>query len=327
MFRGLIAEDTLSGERALAEPALDAVLGGGRHVRAALPGAAAAALAPGRANERAMAWVGLALEVIHAATLCHDDILDEDEERRGLPSVWKRWGVPQALTLGDYLFYVADEAVHRAGLSDGETLAALRVVACELRSVARGQAEENRLRAARELPTEPQWAWIAARKTGGLFGLGMQLGALHVAPERADAVRAAGHRLGELYQLCDDLLDIVGDKGRPRASDLREGKPSWLVAHAASSIRPGEAERFAELLYAPRAQKTERDVVALLAILEATGAIDAAYAAIDRAARAVVDAIAGLPPTFVTAMDGWVSLAMAPISHARAKLGHEQAAV
>jgi geranylgeranyl diphosphate synthase type I len=252
----------------------DEVDQGGKRLRAGLPHATARALARSF-DEPAALWLGLALELLHVATLCHDDVMDGDRVRRDRPTAWRRLGVAGAITLGDYLFFVAQEAVLRAPLGDAEKLLALRELARAAQEVARGQALEDARRASSELPTRAECAAIARGKTGGLLAAALRFGGLAAGHVELDALGSIGADLGFVYQLADDLADLDDD------SDLWEGKPTWMVAYA-------REELVAAQLYRARSEKSAGDVAAIRAALEASGAREAAERRIECLARGLL---------------------------------------
>jgi geranylgeranyl pyrophosphate synthase len=175
--------------------------------------------------------------------------------------VWVLHGVPQAINAGDLLFYVAMQALERAPLPAEESLAILRHHTQSMRRIAHGQAHETALRRDGILPTPADWRLIARGKTGALFAHGLVAGAT-IAGLRDQALSVLGEvglRLGELFQLQDDLLDLVGEKGRAVASDLWEGKPSWLIARCSQELGSEARARLAEALFRPRSEKTRAE--------------------------------------------------------------------
>jgi len=154
---------------------------------------------------------------------------------------------------------------------------------------------------------------MAAGKTGALFGACLLGGARAAGRGDADcdAMRALGVELGVLFQLQDDLVDLVGDKGRERpATDLAEGKISWPVAWAAAHADADEASRLLAIVRAPRAQTSDPMVDEALALLDATGALAACGAEVARRAAAIRSS------TLSHALPGLVERVLAPVRHA-----------
>ncbi|MFI1363645.1 polyprenyl synthetase family protein [Streptomyces griseochromogenes] len=210
---------------------------GGKGVRQALAvlGAEAAG-ADGRAGVPA----AVAVELVHAFSLLHDDIMDGDATRRRRPAVWKAYGTGPAVLAGDALFALAVETL--AATPGGPR--AVRLLSTALADLVRGQADDL-LFAARpfagpERVTPEEYRVMAEHKTGALLGCAAALGAaLGGAPEPAiAALDRAGRHLGVAFQLVDDVLGIWGDSavtGKPVGGDLRERKKTFPVLAALGS--------------------------------------------------------------------------------------------
>ena len=180
-----------------------------------------------------VATLGAASELIHLATLVHDDVLDHATERRGGPSVNALKGNEQSVILGDYLL---SKAFHLCAKLDAEagTRCAIRVgeitsIVCEgeiLQLSHRGDAELTR----------DTYFNIIERKTAALIAVACELGSvLSGAPQSvADAMYRYGMNLGTAFQIQDDLLDLVGDEsvvGKPLGRDLELGKLTLPLIH------------------------------------------------------------------------------------------------
>lgn len=228
------------------------------------------------------------VELLHNMLLLHDDIEDGDEMRRDRPTVWKRFGVPNAVNAGDYLLGRALTAVMQTPVD-----AALRVRLTEefidaYERTVEGQALDINSRA------NPTWTVddylrMVVLKTGRYLTLGMIGGALIAgADERTvEAIYGMGETLGPAFQIRDDLIDLTEGKGRGGVigSDVREGKPSILYAHALGEADLGERETLLAVMAKPREETGARDVAAVMTIYEAHGSIDFAQ----RRAEALID--------------------------------------
>lgn len=214
---------------------------GGKGVRQAL-----AVLGAEAAGADATAGVpaAVAVELVHAFSLLHDDIMDGDATRRRRPAVWKAYGTGPAVLAGDALFALAVDTLATVPRGPG----ALRLLSAALADLVRGQADDL-LFAARpwtgpERVTPQEYRRMAEGKTGALLGCAAALGAaLGGAPEATvTALDRAGRHLGIAFQLVDDVLGIWGDPavtGKPVGGDLREGKKTFpvLVALGAPASR------------------------------------------------------------------------------------------
>jgi geranylgeranyl pyrophosphate synthase len=205
------------------------------------------------------------IELVHMATLVHDDVLDEAPLRRGHPTAWATHGRAVAVATGDYLF--ARAFAELAALGDPVAIRTLSHTACEL---ARG--EMLQAAQARDPGVSPEDVLERCRlKTGRLFAaacaLGGRLGGLD--PDGCAALERFGEALGLAFQLADDVLDCAGDPkrtGKALGTDLRDGTTSLPLLLAARAD-PTLAEALREPIAAA-------DVLPLLSRVAATGALD-----------------------------------------------------
>lgn len=297
----------------LPEMVAPALTSGGKRMRARLALTAGAALGGEPASHRAWAC---ACELMHNATLVHDDLQDGDETRRGQPTVWVRHGAAQAINVGDYLFMAAFRALDALVAVDAARagFALAQALAQGLGTVIEGQALE--------CASADYYAKIAAfpyetmvrGKTAALFALpvyGSALLAGH-APNEARACSDAFAALGVLFQMQDDVLDLWGDKGRKLpAADLYEGKISCVVtAHLAR--RPQDAGWLGALLARPRNEVTAKEVEDALRAFTEAGTREAVLA--DMQARSAL-LQAACPAPLRDTMDGLVRRTWAPLQH------------
>ena len=289
---------------------------GGKRMRSRLALAAAEALGVDRA--RAVPWAA-SVELLHNATLVHDDIQDGDLIRRGQPTVWVRHGVPQAINAGDLLLMLPFVALDHLEADDGVRWRLSRSLSLHAARTVRGQAEELDLLTTGHLDGESYHRAVAG-KTGGLFALPVEGAALIAgqSQQRASELGDLFVELGVLFQLQDDVLDLYGDKGRGlRGSDLEEGKVSALVvAHLARC--PEDHDWLVGLLRAPR-DKTPRSSVELaIRRFRESGALDDVLGRIAsiREALAASPLLASEPALRAVALD-LCALACAPIDHLR----------
>jgi geranylgeranyl pyrophosphate synthase len=163
-----------------------------------------------------------AIELLHTATLVHDDIVDNSPVRRGKPTVSRAWGQNSALLLGDYLFAKAGSLVAGTG-----NLRAVKLFSQTLMIISAGELKQTGVTFDTAKLRDYYFAWIGA-KTACLFSASTESGAiLSQAPEEAiQAISDYGHNLGMAFQIVDDVLDFIGEEdelGKPVGSDLREG--------------------------------------------------------------------------------------------------------
>ena len=166
----------------------------------------------------------IALELIHSATLLHDDIIDAGTLRRGKPSAFAQFGAGPTLVAGDFLFCRAFELCGRFD----EHLVRTAAQACI--QLTEGEVMEGRLRHNSGASFD-DYLTVITRKTASLFAAGGRVAAdLAGAPKATvDAMERLGNSVGLAFQMIDDLLDILGPEekiGKPVGSDLRSGIPS-----------------------------------------------------------------------------------------------------
>ena len=272
-----------SAQPLVAEASTHLIKAGGKRLRPALVLLASKAGEAGR-FETDLAAAGI--ELIHLATLYHDDVIDETDVRRGVPTVHQKWGVEVAVLAGDYLFAVGCMLGAEAGGEVPTLLAGALADVCE------GQITETQTLDDPNRSVEGYLETIG-RKTGALFRASCELGAATSgAPAGTRApLRAYGANLGAAFQLVDDVLDLVGDPdvtGKIPGTDLREGVFTLPVLLA--------CERDARLR--AKLGAGERELEAILPHLHSTGTVDEALSrarAYGRRATEALDDVADAP--------------------------------
>ena len=253
----------LAGDRALdpgARMVREHLGAGGKRLRARLAIAACQALG-GRAED-AIDWAA-AVELLHNASLVHDDIQDGDRTRRGKPALWARYGPAQAINTGDVLLMLPFRALRTY---PAEVQAALVQILAEYgESTARGQIRELALTASPDKGWSEYFAAVSG-KTGTLFALPVR-GAAQIAGlefEEANRLAQTFNSIGVLYQLQDDLLDLFDAKGRgARGSDIYQGRLGAVVlTHL--DLHPQDAEEVFRTLAKPREATAREEVDRLI---------------------------------------------------------------
>ncbi len=177
-----------------------------------------------------------ALELLHNFSLLHDDIQDNSPLRRGRPTVWKIWGIPQAINAGDAMFTLAHLAPHQLttrGVAPAIALAALAEFDRTCLALTQGQYLDMGFET-RERVTAAEYLAMIERKTAALIAACAALGARLAGADagRVEHFRQFGRNLGLAFQVQDDLLGIWGDlavTGKSAASDLEKRKKSLPV--------------------------------------------------------------------------------------------------
>lgn len=229
-----------SRERLLSEIASYLVHSGGKRVRPALTLLAFRACGGEDAGQAIDA--AAALEMIHSATLLHDDIIDGSDTRRGKMSALRRYGAGNTLVTGDFLFSRAFQICSRFD----QTLINWAAEACI--SLTEGEILQGSFRH-NPAVTLADYMEIIARKTASLFSTGGRAGAYLAQKEgpHIEALSDCGYHIGLAFQIIDDLLDVEGSEarvGKPVGVDLREGNPSLPIVLAVE--RDAEVRRVFE---------------------------------------------------------------------------------
>jgi geranylgeranyl pyrophosphate synthase len=204
-----------------AEVAGEALAAGGKRLRPLLCFLAS----PGASEEPPLA-AGVAVELVHMATLVHDDLVDGARMRRGAPAAWSVFGADAALAAGDYLFACAFGELAETGDS-----AAVAVLAHACLCLARGEALQRRQTHDPDTTIEA-YLERSALKTGKLFEAACLLGS-----GGDPALGEYGLALGIAFQIADDILDCAGqtqETGKIPGTDLREGTPTMPLLYAAA---------------------------------------------------------------------------------------------
>ena len=216
------------------------------------------------------------VEMIHTATLVHDDVLDEATTRRHVATVNSRWTNETSVLLGDYLF---THAFHLAS-SFGDA-AACRMIGRATNIVCEGEMAQVADRGNLAL-TEEQYFDIIEAKTAELCAISCYLGGHYggASPAVCDALDGFGRSLGIAFQIADDLLDVVGSEhktGKSLGTDLQQQKLTLPLIHLLARAAPRQAEEIRELLARPDEQTRGR----LLPMLKGSGALEYARARAD----------------------------------------------
>ncbi len=215
-----------------------------------------------------------ALELVHNFSLIHDDIEDNSPTRRGRPAVWKVWGLPHGVNVGDAMLVLARLALARLsdrGTDTDTVVAAMDILDQTCLALCQGQyldmAYEGRLDV-----KEDSYVQMIGAKTAALIAASTQLGALIAeGKDKTQHYRQFGWQLGLAFQMVDDILGIWGDPamtGKPAASDIRSHKMTLPIVFA---LRAGEGGKELADLYSQE-RLSDTDVTRAVAILERVGA-------------------------------------------------------
>jgi geranylgeranyl diphosphate synthase, type I len=207
---------------------------GGKRLRPAVVMLAADAVNPGSSDE--ILHAALALEVTHTFTLVHDDIMDDDNLRRGVPTVHTKWDMPTGILAGDVLYARAFEHLCMATATNDAKVRAVVMLAKACAEICEGQHMDMSFEH-RDDVTEGEYMEMVRKKTGVLYAAAAGIGAV-LAGGNAVQVKALynfGLNTGVAFQIQDDLIDLLTPaekSGKDQASDLREGKQTLLMIKA-----------------------------------------------------------------------------------------------
>jgi geranylgeranyl diphosphate synthase, type I len=290
------------------------IANGGKRLRARLALFGVRAL--GGPTTSGIGW-GAACELLHNASLIHDDLQDGDRLRRGRPALWARHGAAQAINAGDLCIALGYAAIGAVPVDDATRWRLTSTMTTAARRIVSGQADELGLLSAR-LPDWADYAACVEGKTSALFSLPIEGAALIAGRERAEAAALADacRPLGLLFQIQDDILDLYGDNGRDRpGSDLAQaGKATaFVVEHL--RLHPGDAAWLVAILTAPREQTAQADIDEAIRRFAAGGAL---WRRIDDIrATLAASAVLARERTVALLMRHFVETALAPVAHTR----------
>jgi geranylgeranyl diphosphate synthase type I len=206
---------------------------GGKRLRPAVLILAAEAVG---SNLKSVLPAAVAVELVHNFTLIHDDIMDKDEVRRGLPAVHTIWGEAGAILAGDTLYSKAFEILSKVENEPSRVLKCMDILSKTCTEICEGQWLDMDFEKSGKV-TESEYLEMVEKKTSVLYAASAKIGALlgGASEETANALFEYGRLVGIGFQMYDDVLDIVTPQeilGKVRGSDLREGKYTLIVIDA-----------------------------------------------------------------------------------------------
>ncbi|MFB6354794.1 MAG: polyprenyl synthetase family protein [Halobacteriales archaeon] len=230
----------------------------------------------------------MAVEVVHLFTLIHDDIMDDDDLRRGVPAVHRAYDLETAILAGDTLYSTAFEILLDAGTPPERTTRGLRLLARTCTEICEGQAYDVGFESRSDVGLE-EYDEMVRLKTAVLFGAAAAVPAVLLGADDAavDALRSYGVKVGRAFQIHDDVLDLTVSSdalGKRRGSDLVEGKRTLITVHASQQGVDVDG-----LL--PDGEVSDDDIDEAVAALEAAGSLDYAR---ERAHDLAADGVAEL---------------------------------
>lgn len=236
------------------------------------------------------------VELIHTATLLHDDVVDESTMRRGRATANESFGNPASVLVGDFLHTRSFQMMVQAG-----SMRIMEILSEATNVIAEGEVLQliNMHDASLD---EQGYLRVIRSKTAKLFEASAQLGAVLAAssPEREAACATYGQALGTAFQIIDDVLDYDGsaaEMGKNIGDDLREGKATLPLIVAMQRGTPAQGAIVRQAIE----QGSTESLHAVVAIVRETGALDVARAAAYAEAQRAIDALKGLPQNLYSA--------------------------
>jgi len=243
---------------------------------------------------------GAAVEILHNFTLIHDDIIDRDDLRRGVPTVHVVWGTDVAIIAGDLLFAKAFEALGRLAerVPPGRVVEAFNRLSWASITIAEGQALEFDM-VKRDDVTLDEYITMVYKKTGALFEASLLIGAVLAGAPRDELEKLSRYArgIGIAFQIQDDILGLTSTEeklGKPVYNDIREGKKTILVIYALKHLNPEERRKLLNTLGKKDASREELEEAANL--IKKTGAVEYARKEAKKYFEDALSALRGTKP-------------------------------
>lgn len=210
--------------------------------------------------------VAAAVEMVHNFTLVHDDVMDNDEVRHNVPTVHKYYGLPLAILAGDVLFSKAFQAIalygKKAGLPDSVIPQLISKLSQSCIDVSEGQALDIDMASNTKFSSESQYINMISKKTGALFAVSCELGAMCAVTNRIDIENLAdfGRNIGIAFQIVDDLIGVAGDPKitkKPVGNDIREGKKTLPILLAIKKVKGDDKDKLLKVFGSKNATDIE----------------------------------------------------------------------
>jgi geranylgeranyl diphosphate synthase type I len=203
-----------------------------------------------------------AIEMIHNFTLVHDDIMDNDEMRHGVPTVHKKFGMPIAILAGDVLFSKAYQIILNSKISSDSKMHLVSRLANACVEVCEGQLIDVKMAEEKKIPSEIEYIRMVEKKTAALFDVSCAMGAICATDNKRDIANLSsfGRNLGIAFQITDDLIGVMGDPKitqKPVGNDLREGKKSLPILMAIRSVKGKDKATIMKAFGNPNVTKAE----------------------------------------------------------------------
>ena len=207
-----------------------------------------------------------AVEMIHNFTLTHDDIMDNDDMRHGVPTTHKKFDMPLAILAGDVLYSKAYQTISKSKLSANYRSQLVSKLSKACIEICEGQVDDIKLAENKRIPTESEYIKMVEKKTAVLFEVACAMGAISAKKPAKDVknLSAFGRNLGIAFQITDDLIGIMGDSkvtGKAVGNDIREGKKSLPILLAIRKARGSNKKKILRVFGKSKATRAEINTV------------------------------------------------------------------
>ena len=236
----------------------------------------------------------IVIEMLHTATLVHDDVVDDSSLRRGSPTVNNIWDNKISVLVGDFLF--SKTLTSMLNIHDFQALSIFSETA---RQITEGELLQIEMDHDFEMD-ESTYFDLISKKTASLFSASCQLGVLSVKEDERDRhiMRDFGHHLGMAFQIKDDLLDYTGTEstlGKPTGNDIRENKITLPLIHALSQAREDIKKQVMEILH--KDDKKDSDIRSVVSFVQRSKGVEYALGIARKYARDALALLSSYPST------------------------------
>ncbi len=240
---------------------------------------------------KATLYGALSLELLHTASLVHDDVIDDTDERRGRPAVNARWTNKIAVLTGDYILSKSLYCANKTkDLDIMEVISIVGMVLPDGELLQLAQTKQTSI-------NEDDYFEIVKRKTALLFATCLQVGGLSVEADEAtiETLKKAGEYIGICFQVKDDLFDYFenADIGKPTGNDVRDGKLTLPLIYALRSQSGEERDEIVRLI--DNREFSLENIEKIMQFAHSTGGVDYAEKMMDEYKRKALDELSSLP--------------------------------
>lgn len=255
-----------------------------------------------------------AMELLHNATMVHDDLQQKDISRRGKEAAWVAFGTDQAVNLGDGLFYAALKCLRELGFPAAVRDQLTQMIVDYMLGIVRAQVSDRTVQSTGDAGPDA-WLKLSRDRIGGLFkmavvGAAVLAGADQVTCKR---VEACGEHLGVIFMVQDQLLDLMGAEPGQRGHAVVDGKLNLLTTYALHAAGQPDGRELWELLQKPANETTDADADRALTLLEDAGAFDYAMGIVREHHNYVESLTAELPASLQRFLRGLTEIVLDPV--------------